>query len=124
MWNFLCFDSVPVGSVDGGGFMISGTPHRGIIICCVVLESSDIQTIKFLVCFECKLQVIIKITGGESGITWVVPKLLEVFFEIKKPFRSLALLNSLQLLKEAAKRLLMLGFQSSSPTPTGAWVDW
>ncbi|KAF9661530.1 hypothetical protein SADUNF_Sadunf19G0078400 [Salix dunnii] len=36
-----------------------------------------------------------------------------------KPFRSLALLNSLQLLKEAAKRLLMLGLQCSSPTFEG-----
>jgi hypothetical protein len=63
--------------------------------------------------------VVIKITACESDITWVVPKLFEVLFELNKPFHSLALLNPLQPLKEAAKRLPMLGFQSSCLTSEG-----
>ena len=64
--------------------------------------------------------MVIKITACESDIiTWVVPKLFEILFELNKPLHSLALFNPFQPLKEAAKRLPMLGFQSSCQTSEG-----
>jgi hypothetical protein len=72
-----------------------------------------------LVCFECRLQEIIKIAGHEIDITWIVSKPFEVLFELNKSFHSLALSNSLQLLKGAKRILLMLGFQNPRQTYEG-----
>jgi len=85
----------------------------------IVEDTSNIQMKIVLVCFECRLQEIIKIAGHEIDITWIVSKPFEVLFELNKSFHSLALLNSLQLLKGAKRILLMLGFQNPRQTYEG-----